>query len=239
MLEFFKKEIFEEIFLKGNIGLSVKWVKIICYYLIPLLLVMATIIIGLSSDIGSMFNFSKFTGNASINIVILILFIKPVSMIFFRFGLFRKLMMFRRQFGILAFYFAFFHFIAVLMHNYLQLGYNFYDVTSWYFMGTAGMIIMFILYLTSNNLSMRILKLNWKKLQKITYFVLPIIAIHIMLVRSSSQSLTLNGFFEGFGFLLLAIVFFLMKTLESKGYRVDFPKEKPIIAQEENRNSQF
>lgn len=85
------------------------------------------------------------------------------------------LMLYRRQIGILMFLLALTHMILSGMFLSLQP----FVVAS-----TMAMIILFLLFITSNNISQKKLSHNWYKLQKLTYLVMFLIMIHVALIGS-------------------------------------------------------
>jgi sulfoxide reductase heme-binding subunit YedZ len=104
-----------------------------------------------------------------------------------------SIVLFRRQMGILMFLIASLHSMyistipAVVSGN---VGLEFFPEN-----GLAGMITLIILFpvwLTSNDISMRKLGTFWKTLQRLTYFALISIFLHVAWVETSAAVLTVT-----------------------------------------------
>lgn len=85
----------------------------------------------------------------------------------------------RRYFGIAAFCFASHHSILVIFKKKLNL-LNF-GTCIHTFTGLSILIIFTLLAVTSNDISIKLLKSNWKKLHSLTYLVIFILPLHILL----------------------------------------------------------
>lgn len=91
--------------------------------------------------------------------------------------IFKFLLKYRRQIGLIAFVFAFAHgFLLVKKRNL-----DFFDLqTYWiYIQGIATFLIFTLLAITSNNWSIKKLKRNWKKLHSLTYLAMFFLAWHV------------------------------------------------------------
>ncbi|MFN6570693.1 iron reductase [Dendronalium sp. ChiSLP03b] len=85
----------------------------------------------------------------------------------------------RRYFGIAAFCFAVHHSIIVIFKKNLNL----LNISTCIhtFTGLSILLIFTLLAVTSNDLSIKLLKNNWKKLHSLTYLVIFILPLHILL----------------------------------------------------------
>ncbi len=131
-------------------------------------------------------------GEISWQILLFILFIRPLSEIFTDLKIFRGLMPLRKELGILCGSFAVAHSIGYFLNGNITLPSGFLDSEIWnisdyYFWGMIGFIIALILTLTSNIFSIKILKRYWKKLHRLTYIFFFVIIIHIVLIRAFNE----------------------------------------------------
>lgn len=98
----------------------------------------------------------------------------------------RILTLFRRQLGITVFLLAFTHYMLVrftqsLSEGLMQiLSYNLRET-----LGLIALIILFFLFLTSNNWSISHLKIWWDRLHQLIYIILWLVVLHVALYRSS------------------------------------------------------
>lgn len=121
------------------------------------------------------------------------------------------LLKFRRQLGILAFVFAFGHAWALTIKRNL----DFWDLKTYlifYMQGISTFIIFILLTATSNDLSVKKLKKNWRRLHRLTYLAMFLLAWHIYDKMFGQWSLvTPLGLF---GILLTIILFLIRQYLE-------------------------
>jgi sulfoxide reductase heme-binding subunit YedZ len=102
---------------------------------------------------------------------------------------------YRRQFGILVFALAFIHFSLVRLLLYLSGAMAFIlPRPTFEVMGTFSLTILFLMFLTSNNLSKKTLKTWWKKLHRLVYVVLWILVLHTGLQKISIWTLFIFTF---------------------------------------------
>ncbi len=124
--------------------------------------------------------FSKLFGQLSLLTYIITL----VPGMALRFGLnypiFTVLRLYRRHFGISMFLFALTHMVL----SGLIFSTSFRIVVS-----TIALIILFFLFITSNNISQKMLSKNWFLLQKLTYVTMFLIFIHVALLDFGALSL--------------------------------------------------
>lgn len=155
-----------------------KLIQLFCYYILPLGMLITEILAIFAG--ASFYSLLVNYGNASMYLVIVILFVKPLSILFPKITLFRKLMTYRREMGVLAFWFAIFHSIALLF--YLEI-FKTGDIKilftdSALLFGVLALLCMLILGLTSNKLAVIKLKRNWKKVQMLAYPAIFLIVLH-------------------------------------------------------------
>ena len=89
----------------------------------------------------------------------------------------KLLFKYRRQIGLIAFVFAFFHGLLLVRKR----NFDFFDLqTYWiYIQGVATLLIFTLLAITSNDWSVKKLRRNWKKLHSLTYLAMFILIWHI------------------------------------------------------------
>ena len=90
----------------------------------------------------------------------------------------KLLLKYRRQIGVIAFFFALAH--ALLLVN--KRNFDFFDIqTYWiYIQGVATFIIFTLLAITSNNWSVKTMKKSWKKLHELTYLAMFLLIWHVI-----------------------------------------------------------
>jgi DMSO/TMAO reductase YedYZ heme-binding membrane subunit len=90
------------------------------------------------------------------------------------------LMKYRRYLGIIMFNFAFIHFMWLRGFSYIE--YGFPDIVPTYqIFGTVALLLLFPLYLTSNNFSLKKLGKKWKLLHRLVYPSMFLLVLHTSL----------------------------------------------------------
>lgn len=138
-------------------------------------------------------------------LLILVLFIKPIIKILGRKEL-MWLLTYRRELGILCAYLAFSHLAGNIITLKIYKVGNYLPFNNFLFPAVIASIIFIVLYLSSNNISMRFLKRNWKRLQSLSYLLLPLISLHQILLEQELE--------DTLGLLSLNIIFLILKILE-------------------------
>jgi DMSO/TMAO reductase YedYZ heme-binding membrane subunit len=181
-----------------------KTIQVLAYYIIPAFFLLNIIIkIYLGENL---YKELKDYGNYVFILLLIILFVKPISIIFNEIKIFKTVLGYRRELGILAFWFSIFHsiglmyyldlfsvqgFIKILTPNELKL-----------LSGFLAFIGMFILGITSNKLAVLKLKNNWKKIQSIVYPTFFFVAVH----KSLSE--------KEFGPIIIFLIYVVFKIIE-------------------------
>ncbi len=158
-------------------------VQLFAYYILPAIIV-GNAIIHLSGVFIE--HSTRELGNYAFFLLIVILMIKPLCVLFpakySKFNIFKKILPFRRELGVLAFWIAITHSIGMIylyvLENYGSLLVMFDPAQTMLFTGFIAFIGMFILGITSNKLSTKLLKTNWKKLQMLAYPTLIFAVVH-------------------------------------------------------------
>jgi len=91
---------------------------------------------------------------------------------------------FRRQFGITMFLLAAFHGIIVSLLPTLLKGPPF-QVAPFQLFGTLSLLLLFFLFVTSNDISEKLLKVWWFRLHRLVYIIMWFILFHVALQRLS------------------------------------------------------
>ncbi len=179
-------------------------IHFIIYLFIPLLL-LGTLIFTQNSKL-----FSQF-GEWAWQVLILVLFIKPLVKII-AYKELMWLLTYRREMGILCFYLAFAHLTGHILALQIYNIKNYLPPNNFLFTGALAGLFLVILYLTSNNFSMRWLKKNWKRVQSLSYLLLPLISAHQILLAQEAE--------DTLGLIALNIAFIILKILEYNKFTI-------------------
>ncbi|MCA9487152.1 MAG: ferric reductase-like transmembrane domain-containing protein [Nanoarchaeota archaeon] len=157
-----------------------KIIHLLFYYVVPAFLLGSVLYqLSVGSDIYHLV--VEYGGNAFL-LVVFLLFIKPISVLFSKVSFFRTLLSYRREVGVLAFWFAVFHSVSLFYYLNLFSVQTFFELlqSSALFLttGVLAFLGMFVLGITSNRLATLKLGKNWKKLQYIVYPTFAFICIH-------------------------------------------------------------
>jgi len=124
-------------------------------------------------------------GNLFGEIAVLIYLVSLVPGIFQRFGINHSVItvvrVYRRHIGISMFLFALSHMIIKRFPVFVV---DFSTIPTFELMGTISLMIFLLLFITSNNLSQKILGVGWVYLQKLTYVGMLFVFLHLALVGS-------------------------------------------------------
>jgi len=119
----------------------------------------------------------------SFNLLIFILIISPLSKILPRIKILNKILILRRQIWIIIWSFLFAHFIWYILQNNIDilnfLKQNIFNYSNFLFWWIWWFIFMLFTFLTSNNLSQKILKRKWIIFQKMTHWFFVFWILHI------------------------------------------------------------
>ncbi len=121
------------------------------------------------------------------NLLIIILFLSPLSKLFPKFKILNKLLILKRPVWIIIWSFIIAHIIWFLMINHINIIkfisteiFNYKNQLFWWLWWAIFMLLPLI---TSNNLSQKILKNKWKILQQFTYLFFIFWSIHVFLIK--------------------------------------------------------
>ena len=106
----------------------------------------------------------------------------------------RIITLFRRQLGILVFVLAFSHYQLVRGISIYTGQVPLFPRPIFEVIGTSALFLMFFMFLTSNNFSVRKLGKNWKRLHRIVYIILWLLVLHTGLQRVSIWSVFILTF---------------------------------------------
>lgn len=156
-----------------------KLIQYLCYYLLPIGMLFSIFITMITNGDGYALVVSY--GNFALNLLVLILFVKPLSVIFPKITIFKKIVSYRRELGLLTFWSALFHGVSLMYYlGFLSIdeALKYASLGSFAFWGFLGLIGMIVLGATSNKLSVMKLKRNWKKVHYIAYPTFFFVLIH-------------------------------------------------------------
>ena len=169
-----------------------KFSQVIIYYILPLALAILV-----WQDIVS-FNI---LGITALYLLFFILIIKPLAVIF-KAGWLWKIISYRRELGIAIWWFFIFHGLGMIISRNLQWSY-FTNINNSLFWCLSAGIGILILSLTANNISVRLLKKNWKRLHYLAYLIFLAAFYHASLAQD-----------ELMRFYIIASVFIILKIIE-------------------------
>ena len=122
----------------------------------------------------------------------------------------QMLMLFRRQTGVLSF-------MLVSLHGWFNKGLplilkhrNLFPLPPFSVMGISAAILLFLLFITSNDTSVHKMGRWWERLHQLTYLIVWLVFLHVALIKLSVWSV-LIGFFA-----VLEVVSFLYNALNQK-----------------------
>jgi len=161
-------------------------------------------------------------GSYAQNMLLGILFLGPLSKIF-RMRLLLLAMSLRRELGILIGCFALVHGISYFIDSQIftsqiepYLNTNFFSMQPLFFFGIITLFFTTLLFITSNNLSVRFLGgKNWKRLHRLVYVLLVVMLAHIIFVKSVRNG---SNIFEIFQAVFLVLSYIFLKLLSMKNF---------------------
>ncbi len=127
--------------------------------------------------------------NISWILLIIVMFVRPLKEIFNKCKLFSFLLKFRRELWILVWIFWIAHSIwYFILMKYSSIWEIFADKYLWnpawlLFWGILALMVSIPLLLTSNNFFVKLLGKKWKPLQRLSYAMFILVAIHIFMIR--------------------------------------------------------
>ena len=152
-------------------------------------------------------------GEMGWKVLIAIMLIRPISDVFSDLKILKTLCALRKELGIFTALLLIIHsysFFAIKEKNIFTeiLNSKYWHLNNQLTWGILGFIVTIILLITSNNISVRILKKHWKTCQRLTYLLFFFSAIHITLIKGS-----LKPFIP----VLVVLIFWILAEL-----RIDF-----------------
>lgn len=141
-----------------NIIFLRKYLQIAVYYILPVFL----LVLSVSLQNGD--EFFEELGEPALKLLIFILFLTPIAQIL-DWKIFHILRALRREFGVASFWLFFFHAVGLIYTRRLTDIAEYLSPQSYLFWGAFGGIGMLILGVTSNDMSVKFFRKNWKRLQ--------------------------------------------------------------------------
>ena len=170
------------------------------YSLLPLGLIIASFVKGADS------HFYEELGEPALSLLTFILFLTPVTQIL-NWSWLRRLMTWRREFGVAAFWLFLFHSAGMIFSKNLTTIADYMDPKSYLFWGAIAGVGMLLLGLTSNDIAVKTLRKNWKRLQYVAIPTLFFAHAHVAMIDGNS---VLPAVLLFSGYLLLRIVGYYM-----------------------------
>ncbi|MEK7543548.1 MAG: ferric reductase-like transmembrane domain-containing protein [Patescibacteria group bacterium] len=105
----------------------------------------------------------------------------------------RVITFYRRQLGITTFLLAFTH--GMLVRNVARFAYGWYPLNlapAYELFGSLALSILFLLFVTSNDASVKRLGLWWKRIHRLAYVIVWLILFHTIFQRVSAWSVTIG-----------------------------------------------
>lgn len=171
------------IFIEWVFMFPLKSINIFSYYIIPLWLFIT--IIFLYASWWDLWHISIEFWETVIKLLVIILFFKPLAQIFPKIRFFAKLLWLRKQIWIIIFWFFIAHMLWTTIDSWIWLIIQeIYEniLKSQYLWWILGGIIIFLLGITSNNYSIKLLKKNWKHLHSLVYLWFLLTALHVYFI---------------------------------------------------------
>ncbi len=169
------------------------------------------------------------------SLLLFILFLRPLSDIFTDLKILKSLLAFRKELGILCGSLGISHGIGFFLDNKTPLSEWFqadylWDFQQHYFWGVLGFFIVIILTLTSNIFSVKVLKKYWKKMHKLTYIFLLVVAIHIVLIKGGAAGnyFELGVWEDVFPIFILLFLWFLSSVKFKISFKNILKKDQKI-----------
>jgi len=172
------------IFLDGKIFVSQKTIRIFVYLILPLLLCAILFTSFSTNGYAGLYSMSAEMAGIGFTLLFVSLYTRPLRVILPEFKILATLLAYRRQLGIATFYVLAGHGIGLiislgLLSHITQIFSNPSSNLMW---GILSLDILFILYLTSNNASLKKLKRNWKRVQRLVYLALLFAIMHTVFI---------------------------------------------------------
>lgn len=155
------------------------------YYIYPLLLLSSSLLIP-TSDLFKKFGslaFLLLAGNLFLRPLAVLVRVWPVQLLF----------TLRREIGVASFWSYVFHSMGMIYTFGLKPQALLSDTSSYIFFGALAGIGMWLLGMTSNDIAVRVLKRNWKRLHRIAYLVFFLSLYHSSLAEDEPAKLYLFG----------------------------------------------
>lgn len=149
----------------------------------------------LQTDRGVVYEWGKTSG--SIALVYFCLSLTPgiARRLGMRFRIFQILMLFRRQIGVSAFFFGFFHYLAVRMLPILLSGVPLnLNPPLFEVFGFLTLYPMILLFLTSNDFSIRKMGKWWRRVHSLSYLLVWTLFLHVALNEAGLWTVVIGIF---------------------------------------------
>lgn len=161
-----------------------KIIQFFTYYLLPILLLSGSIFLN------NKWVFSKY-GNLAFILLAANLYLRPIAVIINNRYL-NILTTYRRELGVGSFWFYLFHAAGFFLLYKIPL-LNFINTRTYSFWALLASICMWLLWITSNDKSINLLKRNWKRLHRLAYPLFYFSLIHVSLAQKEPEKIIILG----------------------------------------------
>ena len=144
--------------------------------------------------------------------LVILMFLRPIRDIFPEYKIFAKAVTLRKELWIISGLFAIAHVVWYFLLHSLPFTFLFdsimWDPRGYMWWGMFALIISTILTATSNIFSIKMFTKHWKTIQKLSYFMLFTVAVHIALVKPDAM---ISSFITIISYIFVYILAFCYK----------------------------
>jgi sulfoxide reductase heme-binding subunit YedZ len=172
-----------EVILDGKLFVPTRYINNALYYVLPTVLVL---LLFYPDAVSYM---QRPLGIAAEIMLFIVLFVKPFAVFFPGMRIFSRLVGMRRQLGLSTFFLALAHFLYFVLLSGQQPHSAFWSAVSSGGALRYGALALFLLIVISSSsiwFIIKFLKRWWKRVQRLSYLVLPLVLLHVTLVSGRS-----------------------------------------------------
>ncbi len=178
------------------------------YVLLPLVLI--SLLLLEYTIPGGVYAAAEKAGSLAQLILLVILFMKPVGVVF-GIRILKRALIYRQQMGVAMLYLALFHFIVMVIPERV-FDPTYYTWRNHVLYGAVALVITVALGVTSNRYAQRVLRRNWKRLHYAAYPLLFFVLLHASMASGEWAKVA-----------LLVPLFALLKILELRRVKITLP----------------
>ncbi|MEA3249951.1 MAG: ferric reductase-like transmembrane domain-containing protein [Patescibacteria group bacterium] len=173
----------KEVIVDGNLFVPKRYIDNLFYYVLPVTLGV------LLFYPGAVRSLQPPLGIAAEIMLLIVLFVKPFAVFFPKIRIFSRLVGLRRQLGLATFFLALAHFLYFVSLHGLLPHLSFWSALtrpSGLRSGTLALLLLAIISASSIWFIVKRLKKWWKRVQRLSYLVLPLVLLHATIMRGDS-----------------------------------------------------